>query len=278
MTGAALRQIIRSHRRNPLLRGIASGCEKFLRAWYNENFWEQDRNGELFVLRTIAEWAGDRPLVVWDVGAHDGGWARTAGANLPLAEIHSFEIVPAIADRLEAMAAGNPRHHVHRMGLSDQASEVEVVHVIGQETRSFVRPVGADGGNMASLEDVGAGFQASIVRAPIATMAEVAQRLPLPGFLKIDTEGHEAAVFQGGRALFAGEQAPTIIQFEYGTTYLRFHAMLADVCAILEPAGYAIGRLYPDHVDFQRYHLGLENFRMGNMIAVRDPDLRRRLA
>jgi FkbM family methyltransferase len=278
VVGAELRQIIRSHRRNPFLKSIAEGCEKFLRAWYNEGFWEHQRNGEAFVLREIAAWAGNRPLIVWDVGAHDGGWARTACAGLPSAEIHSFELVPAIAERLEALAAGNPRHHVHRTGLSDKAGEVEVVRVMGQETRSFVRPVSATGANPESLENVGAGFRASIERAQISTIDEMAGRLPPPDFLKIDTEGHEAAVFRGGRSLFAGPNAPAIVQFEYGKTYVRFHALLADVCAILEPAGYAIGRLYPDHVDFQPYHMRLENFRMGNMIAVRDPELKRRLS
>src|SRR5690606_31531540 len=42
-----------------------------------------------------------------------------------------------------------------------------------------------------------------------------------PDFLKIDVEGHEAAVLDGARDLLNSPKAPTIIQFEYGDTQAR---------------------------------------------------------
>ena len=63
------------------------------------------------------------------------------------------------------------------------------------------------------------------------------------------------------------------MQFEYGSTYVPAGATLREVYGLLGDAGYRIGRLHPDHVDFQAYALELEHYRMGNYIAVRDPDL-----
>jgi hypothetical protein len=87
-------------------------------------------------------------------------------------------------------------------------------------------------------------------------------------------EGHEAAVIEGGLDLLSQANAPAMIQFEYGDTWLPAARTLGDVQSLLEERGYSVGRLFPDHVAFKAYEYTDDHFRMGNMIAVRDERLK----
>ena len=96
--------------------------------------------------------------------------------------------------------------------------------------------------------------------------------------LKIDTEGHEAAVLRGCAGLLAGPGAPAMIQLEYGDTWIPARESLYAVQPWLESFGYSIGRLFPDRVAFKHWERGDDHFRMGNMVAVRDEELQALLA
>ena len=56
---AAVQNYIRSHASSGLLSLVASYCEKFLRAYYNEDFYEFVRNGEAALIKTISEFLKD---------------------------------------------------------------------------------------------------------------------------------------------------------------------------------------------------------------------------
>jgi FkbM family methyltransferase len=91
-------------------------------------------------------------------------------------------------------------------------------------------------------------------------------------FLKVDVEGHELEVFQGGRvALSSG--SISVIQFELGgcnidsRTYLKdFHNFFVRDC------GYSLYRLAPSKclVDLNSYSESLECFSWQNVVAFRD--------
>jgi FkbM family methyltransferase len=266
--GATLRQVIRANRRSPPLRFIARVAEKYLRAWHNESFFEFDRNGEAFALRQFARWQATRPLVVWDVGANDGSWATLARRMLPSAQIHSFEILPPIADRYTERMARAEWATLHRIGLSDRVGTTQMSWNVGRDDTSSLamRPTEARGGEVRQVE-VG-----------VSTIdAMLGGGLPPPDLLKIDTEGHDAAVLRGAAGLLKGPDAPAMIQFEYGDTWLPPAETLERAQRQLEEAGYRLGRLFPDHVGFKAYEYTDDHFRMGNMIAVKQESLMRLL-
>jgi Methyltransferase FkbM domain len=110
------------------------------------------------------------------------------------------------------------------------------------------------------------------VTGRVETGDEITKRLALPriDLLKIDVEGHEIEVLSGFATVLASAVLqPQVIQFEYGVTWLPGRHNLLEAYRILEPFGYAIGRLYPDGVDFKPYTFADDHFRMGNYIAVR---------
>jgi FkbM family methyltransferase len=243
---------------------VASACEEYLRAWYNEEYFDLQKNGEAFALSRFAQWAGERPLTIWDVGAHHGEWSQAAHGHLPQAHIHSFEIVPDVAEQIPA----RPWRTVHPFGLSGEAGSVDVHWSRVDDTCNSIAPRRETVYFTAAAPKV--------VNCAVRTGDELTAKIGAPELLKIDTEGHESGVLHGCRDLLRSDRAPAMIQFEYGTTYIPAGATLRGIYDLLD--AYEVGRLYPTHVAFKRYDYADEHFRLGNMIAVRCPRLRELLA
>lgn len=216
-------------------------------------------------MQTFARWASDRDLILWDVGANNGGWASEAAHSFPHAAIHSFEIVPNIADEYERRQAGNPNTTLHRFGLSDAETTVDVSYNVDYNTTSSI--------TYRDTKEFGTDIQT--VACDVKTVASiVGSTVPAPDLLKIDTEGHDFAVLRGAADLLDGPDAPAMIQFEYGETCLPGGETVEKCHRYLTNKGYALGRLYPNHVEFKDYSYEDAHYRTGNMIAVKDAGLR----
>lgn len=265
-----LRSVIRNHRRSFLARSAAHLAERYLNAWHNTGFYEFDRNGERFLLEVLRRVYPDRALTVWDVGAHAGDYAEAVHNVLPNAQVVGFEILPPVAERLTARGFEESWFSLLKVGLSDREGTA-MVHWNKRfdTTNAIDRPQGG----LFTHGDV------EQVECPVSTVDKlIEQGLPAPHFLKIDVEGHEAAVLQGASETLASGHRPLVIQFEYGSTWLRASRTLFSVQGELERAGYAVGRLYPDHVGFKAYEHSDDRYRMGNMIATCDERLQAALS
>jgi len=254
-----LQEIIAKNRRAVPLRLIATCSEKYLHAWYNEARWGFESNGEAFVLSRFNEWARGREVVIWDVGAHYGEWSEAAHKLASSANVHSFEIIPKIALGLTDKSWRSS----HAFGLSDVEGVVDVHWNKGHDTESSINP--------RSEFPTFQGVPIDVIRCQVKTGDQLVGELGSPDFLKIDVEGHESRVLRGFRETLQGENAPRLIQFEYGATYVPSGSTLREIYALL--SNYAIGRLYPNYVDFKPYSYSDEHLRMGNMIATRDQAL-----
>lgn len=264
-----VRNFIRYRRRARPIRALATIAEKFLRAYNNEGVYDFQNDGELFLLETYRSWRIERASVVWDVGANAGQWAAMVKSILGDVQIHSFEVLPSIADAYHDFLAQEAWACLHRCGLSDFPGRVEVQWHRSSDQESAI--------NMREVKDKSLPIET--VTCEVATIdLKVAQGVATPHFLKIDTEGHEGAILRGGTGLLHGPDAPELIQLEYGTTWIPARETLERVHSFLEAAGYTVGRLYPRHVEFKAYEYADETFQMGNIIACRDPGLTRLLA
>jgi FkbM family methyltransferase len=245
---------------------VASGCEKFLRAYHNEDHWRLQYNGEAEIIRRF--FANTTTAVVaLDVGSHHGEWTEQFLAFGPNSSVVCFEILPAIRQRLKERFATDTRVSIADCGLSDRVDIVKVTWNKSCAPTSSICPL------LESRHYEAADL--SVVSCAVQTGDEYLCENPVGqiDFLKIDTEGHEVPVLKGFAQLLTSVYAPRVIQFEYGITWLAGRHRLVDVYSILQGNNYSIGRLYPGGVDFKRYELSDESFRMGNYIAVRDPGL-----
>jgi FkbM family methyltransferase len=136
--------------------------------------------------------------VVLDVGANIGEWslplARAVG---PEGRVFSFEPIPAAADALTKTLRINnlPQGRVVRMAASDRAG-----------TASFVVDA-VDSGCSRIAE--GGGLTVTTTTLDAFVAAEGLTRVAL---VKIDVEGHEAAVLKGAEATLAGLRPAVVME------------------------------------------------------------------
>lgn len=141
---------------------------------------------------------GERAL---DVGANYGTYALTlAGLG---SRVDVFEPNPAIAAVLSAWALGQDRVTIHALALSDRAGTAELVI-----------PADASGTEHDSSASIAPGFAASgrRVTVPMATLDSL--NISNAALIKIDVEGHEAAVLAGAQATIAASRPALIVEIE----------------------------------------------------------------
>ena len=104
---------------------VAFGCEKFLKAYHNEDHWRMEYNGEAEIIRRFfANTATE--VVALDVGAHHGEWTEQFLALGPNNCVVCFEILPAIRDQLKERFSTDIRVSIADCGLSDRVAIVKV--------------------------------------------------------------------------------------------------------------------------------------------------------
>lgn len=254
-----IRQNIRESRSSFLHNKLSKICEKYLRAWHNDSFFEFDNNGERFVIERYANLSQTRKTI-WDVGANNGQWAELIHSHLPLSSINSFEIIPELAKKIQDIHANSDWIAVHNYGLSESDGEIEVTYNLTHDTTTSIAPrLENEFFKEAQLNKV------TCSTAKVDTL--ISKGLTPPDFLKIDVEGHEASVLRGAEKLLSSAHAPEIIQFEYGDTWIPANETLFQIQSFLEGFGYRVGRVFPNMVDFKSYDYTDEHYRMGNMIA-----------
>lgn len=149
---------------------------------------------ELALLAQLA----DHNRAGFDIGAHFGMWTS---AMLPhFREVHAFEPIPRLAKVLRAGVG--KRAHVHEVALSDTAGTTTLRVPRAGLGRSTVEPKN----DLHGMSDPTQPVDVFDVR----TMRLDDLHLPDPAFIKIDVEGHELAVIEGGKELIARAK-PTLL-------------------------------------------------------------------
>jgi FkbM family methyltransferase len=163
-------------------------CEKA-----KELFWGRGRRPnarDRLALDTVAVLARGSDTVL-DVGAYTGLFTMAVTAYASHVDVHAFEIVPAVADALEANARRNgveDRVVVHREGIGDPDKTMRVPSGEGDSAlpsfySSRMRFEGGKEIDFRSLDSVA------------ALIPEAARVV-----MKVDVEGTEDAVFRFGQA------------------------------------------------------------------------------
>jgi FkbM family methyltransferase len=243
-------------------RSLAWFCDSYLKCF--KNFYYDHRlNGEGWLASMLPQ-IGAR--MIFDVGANVGEWVALVGGHCPAAAIHAFEIVPQTADQLQQAVAGRPVI-VNRFGLSDHDGQIEM--------NSFTKS-----SQLASMFPYPHGDSEKIACAVMRGDTYVERnRIEHIDVLKIDTEGAESLVMTGFGD-YLNDEFVSLIQFEYGKASILSHVLLYDYYRILGERGFALGKLYPNHVKFKEYDFEDEDFLGPNYIAVskKRPDIIKAIA
>lgn len=205
--------------------GDRLGCDVFY-GYYDERF-----EAALFV-----EALGDG-AVMFDVGANFGYYAvHCANAVGPTGSVHAFEPDPVASELLNTNAGANGLHHrltTHASAVSDADGEVEY-HL-------------AEEAAFSGLTSTGRSATRGVVTVPTRSLDSVAAEHGVGQLdaLKIDVEGHEAAVLRGASNLLHRSPDP-LVMLEVSAKNLTDAARLELIAAL--STLYAIGfhGLVPD--------------------------------
>jgi FkbM family methyltransferase len=234
-----------------------------LYAWHN-NEYDIMLNGEGALLRRLAPF---EPHIILDVGANAGEWTIAAAEALVTATVHAFEIVPATIPTLRAATAHlGERILVNPIGLSNVIGTVPVhTSPISSERASIVR-----GALTVGMSDTGA----ETIQASVTTGDAYLQERGIAhvDILKIDVEGAEMSVLHGFANTFA-RGAIDLVQFEYGGINLVTLDLLSGFYAFFLNYGYALGKVYPEGVNYKEYTREDENFIGPAFVACHRADM-----
>jgi len=254
--------LLARHRRSAFLSIGAIAAEYYLNFYKNRSY-DRSRNGEDRIVELLDLRSGD---VVFDVGAHHGDYARYIKKLYPAADVHCFELSPAnircFRGNRENSAAGLI---LHEFGLGSNTGEFDIFESCQEST-------------IVSMHDLGGVTHRQ--RGRVRRALDICEKVGVKriDFLKIDTEGHEIQVLRGFGDMLK-PQCIGCIQFEYNEASVGARLLLKEFFDLLEPAGYALGKIYPRAVEFGAYSFHLEDHRASNYCAVaRGSELEARLS
>ena len=180
--------------------------------------------------------------LVLDVGANQGQFVGRLRQQGYRGEVHSFEPVTATFHALQAATAGDDNWHAHQVALSEAPGEAAINVSRSSDLASFLAPseFGAD-----RYRDIAAATTETVTMSTVSDFL-VAE---IPGWeerrilLKMDTQGHDLAVFRG-----AVNALPAIVALLSELAIEPIYEGMPryrEVLAAYEEAGFHLTGIYP---------------------------------
>ena len=241
---------IHNNRRNAFVARFTRLCRNISRASEHAGY-NMFVNGERSLLAATCR--GLRAPVVFDVGANVGDWSRMAHALLPSGQIHAFELNPALIQTLSTNLAHAPKIKIHPYGLASYSGTTDFYCYDGEAS--------VLSGLRTALHNH---IPHTKQKATIRTGDTVCKSLGIDivDFLKVDAEGYDYEVIQGFCEMLRSGRVK-LVQFEHeGGRYLK------DFYDAFESWGYAVGKLFANHVAFCDHTFDMEHCLGPNYVAI----------
>ncbi len=230
----------------------------------NWNNGDEQTNGEAWLIQHL----GPQVNVVFDIGANVGRWTAMLRQVNAKCTVHAFEPSPTTFRNLAARFTGQTGVHVWQRGMGDTEASCQ----FNDYGENSVLSSFASRRKSVGLE------AERVIDVPIRTFDGFCadEKIPSVDFVKIDTEGFEMAVLRGMKGALQ-KRSVSLIQFEYGGTWLDAGETLAEANDLLNSYQYQLYKLRPAslervHYDCRRY----ECFKYANFVAVASPDVLQR--
>jgi len=158
-----------------------------------------------------------------DVGANEGAYVAAALKKLPPAQVYAFEPNPSYIDTLRKRFSGVRIEHLALSSRFGTARlKIPLINGVPYGTRSTLE-------SYVDIGETGARF------CEVATTtldAYCAEHELIVGTIKIDTEGHELAILEGGKRVIAEDHPTLIIEIEQRRHERPLADIFHDICAL----------------------------------------------
>lgn len=221
-----------------------------------------ENNGELFLLNRLAKFYRSLPdaIVLFDVGANVGNYSsQLADTFRHDSKIYSFEPTENAYTQLKRLTTSKPSIQAFQIGLG-RANETLTIHT----NQLFSELSGVY--NRSKLFE---GMASKTENCTFRTLDSFCTENGIKHihFLKIDVEGHELFVLEGGQTLLENGNID-FIQFEFGAGNQYSKTYFLDFYNLLEK-NYAICRILRNGLEeIPAYSADYEILLLTNYIAV----------
>jgi FkbM family methyltransferase len=226
-------------------------------------------SGEEAVLNLLsdASRAQARRLCIFDVGANQGQYLGLVLRHLAGhdKDVHCFEPSPSTFALLGEKYRNTAGVRLNPMGLAREAGARKL---FSDEAGSGLASL-----TKRNLDHLDIKFERSeTVQLDTLDNYCAANNVKVIDLLKIDVEGHELDVLNGGEGLFA-ERGVRLVAFEFGGCNIDTRTYVRDYWSFFQKHGMkSFYRIMPSGQMFliENYHEGLEAFRTTNFLVVLD--------
>jgi FkbM family methyltransferase len=230
-----------------------------------------DSDGELLIARQFLGGVDrNAPICAMDVGANIGDYSAALlefllpeGTERPVRWI-AFEPFPETAQTLKGRL---------RPWLDRRVAQIEELALSDQSGVGQLLVLGANEGTN-SLVAVADGTDRLPHRVLLETLDQFCQKQGIDqiDWLKIDAEGHDAAILAGADRMFSSRRIGAA-QFEYNWRWVGDRKFLRDVFEMADRWGYRVGKVtYLGLELYDGWRPELETFVENNFLLIR-PDL-----
>ena len=166
--------------------------------------------------------------VVYDVGAAYGSYALPALALG--ATVYAFEPLTRLYDAMEANVRANSfdKFHLYRVALGNVEKEGNLTQEL-MAHGSSIKAASVDGNNHS---------------VPFRTLDSYLGKIEPPTWVKLDVEGQELDVIEGGRETFRKYRPKLLAEIHLGVIgidhYMRINGVYEDIQRFLKRLGYHI--------------------------------------
>jgi FkbM family methyltransferase len=166
--------------------------------------------------------------VCYDIGGHYGFYTLAMSKLAASGQVHTFEPVPVLADRIQQSVDRSRLHNVkiHALAVAGEVGEMSLRYSAsadGDDSMGFLENYG--GVNTPRSEAEYAKFARRRTRCVTLDSLEIAS----PHFIKIDAEGSEAFIVSGGKQLLANSKPRLLIEMHGVDLALQCAQLLASV-------------------------------------------------
>ncbi len=183
------------------------------------------------VLQNLVE-RGFQPRVVYDIGASTGIWSEVIARVLPDAQYHLFEPLASVAEMYKRDLPGRlaqlPNSTLHPVALGD--SNGKAVCYLAHD------PFASSLNDRGDIPEVKGRIEVDKYRLDDY---QVSANLPLPDVIKIDCQGAEDVIIQGGERTVWNAQV-LFLETWFKRGYGQATPLLGEIIDLLKPLGFSL--------------------------------------
>ncbi len=222
-------------------------CCLYVDFCYGDNNFDRNTNGEYRIIKILAS----QIHTMFDIGANIGDYSSEIKKNNPATVIHCFEPDArafSLIEKKEGLIARN-------IALGDKPGTLALHLHLKSEHNSFLNT----GDSSSKTQNV-----------TVSTLDDYCQKNSIThiDFMKIDVEGWEYLVLQGGRKMFE-KGAVDYVQFEFSGASRQARTFLKDFIDFFDTYHYDVYRIKPSSIEKVIYNPAKERFTLTNYLAIK---------